>query len=342
MKNIKKLLALSMLLSMPFLQANESKDLINAALKGKSDAFESTLETVSVNTNIDQPNKHGDTPLMQIIKMRNDEGYDDNQIIQAVSMLLNHDANYEIANNDGNNPLLKVVSFESYRNNEILERLLYKKWFGLFATKKNINVEKRDKHGNTPLIRAAGAGNKYAVKALLKFGVNINATNKQGYTALGRAQKENHNVIADMLMRKGAVLTKGDAFSNENPLIAAAHEVDIAAMQNYLNQDNANIDVQDEDGRTALFIVTDKGKVEAVRFLLEQGANPDIKNRDGNNALLKAVVLPIDKNAIEIIQLLLDNDADITVQDKYDRSPCERATHKDIKAAIAKVCRSKK
>jgi len=161
MKNIQKLMVFSLLLSMSFLQADRQA-LVNAALKGDKKGYN---EDFMANLDyINSQDKHGDTPLMTIIKIKDNADYDNDTIINAVSMLLAQKADYEIANKDGNNPLLKVVSFECYRNNEILERLLYNKWFGLVSTKNNINIEVTDKHGNTPLIRAAGIGNSYAVR----------------------------------------------------------------------------------------------------------------------------------------------------------------------------------
>jgi len=120
MKNIKKLIALTLFLSVHFLQATR-QELIDAALKDKDDDVQANIEF------LDKQDKHGDTPLMTIIKIRDNEKYDDDKIIKAVSLLLRSRADYEQVNNDGNNPLLKVVSSQSYRNNEILERLLYKK-----------------------------------------------------------------------------------------------------------------------------------------------------------------------------------------------------------------------
>jgi len=201
MKNIKKLIALTLFLSVHFLQATR-QELIDAALKDKDDDVQANIEF------LDKQDKHGDTPLMTIIKIRDNEKYDDDKIIKAVSLLLRSRADYEQVNHDGNNPLLKVVTSQSYRNNEILERLLYKKWFGLVTIKKPINIEVKDKHGNTPLIRAAGAGNNYAVEKLLKFGADINAINNEGYTALGRADKVKNKVGFALLIAQGATIKK--------------------------------------------------------------------------------------------------------------------------------------
>jgi hypothetical protein len=101
------------------------------------------------------------------------------------------------------NPLLKVVSQSSSRNNKILDILLYR-WIFIFAIKRKINTEIKDKHGNTPLIRAAARGNDYAVERLLQFGADSTATNKQGDTALKRAEKEHLTSTINILKHHDA------------------------------------------------------------------------------------------------------------------------------------------
>jgi ankyrin repeat protein len=335
MKNMKKLLAFTLFLSMSLLQANR-QNLIDAALRKDDQTIQANMEYLN------KQDKYGDTPLITLIKMKSDAQHDDDQIIDAISCLLRAGADYELINNDGNNPLLKVVSIESYRNNKILDKLLYKKWFGLVATNNTINVEIKDKHGNTPLMRAAGKSNNYAVQQLLRFGADINAINNQGYTALGRAQKEKHKATYALLKSYGATVEKKQALVDEHPFIAAAYENDIAAMEKLLKQDTSIINMQNKDGRTALLIAVAAGNIDAARFLLAQGANPNIKNNDGNSPLLKAVDLPLDNNAVEIVQLLIDNNADVTAEDKYERTPFERTTNPKIKATLTKASPAQK
>lgn len=329
--NMKKILAFILVCSTFFLQANRQA-LINAALKGSNDNLLTNIAYLN------EQDQYGDTPLMTLVKMKSSQQYDDDQIINAISLLIRSKANIETSNNDGSNPLLKVVTHESYRNNIILEKLLYKNFFGLLSLKNDINVDIKDKDGNTALIRAARAGNNFAVNKLLKFGADINATNHQGYTALGIAHKEKHKGVYALLTSFGAVIKRQDPSIKEHPFIQAAHEGELAIMQQLLQDNKAIIDMQDHNGRTALFIATQNGNVDAVQFLLEQGAHPNIKNEKANTPLLQAANLPLDKNAIKIIELLLAYDADPTAVDKYENSAYDRATDPKIKAILKKVC----
>ena len=115
------------------------------------------------------------------------------------------------------------------------------------------------------ILRAAREGDA-ALKALLAKGVDINATDEDGETALMEA--------ADSRRYTGALRV----------LIA----------------NGANVNQADEDGETALMRAADEGTVEAVRLLLQAGANPAARVEDGESALDKA----IDEGNREVINLL--------------------------------------
>ena len=51
---------------------------------------------------------------------------------------------------------------------------------------------------------------------------------------------------------------------------------------------NADVNMQDVNGMTALHYASEWGNIEAVRMLLEYGADPDIKDNDGRTALQRA------------------------------------------------------
>ncbi len=61
-----------------------------------------------------------------------------------------------------------------------------------------------------------------------------------------------------------------------NPeLLVAATQNDVEKMQELISQ-GVDIDVQNEDGKTALILASELGKEKAVRFLLSNGANPNV------------------------------------------------------------------
>ncbi len=60
------------------------------------------------------------------------------------------------------------------------------------------------------------------------------------------------------------------------------------------------IDHQDNLGYTALMYASINGHVEIAKLLLENGADPTIKNNDGKTAL----ILAFENNHIEIVNLI--------------------------------------
>ena len=63
----------------------------------------------------------------------------------------------------------------------------------------------RDVHGSTPLHRAAGAGQRHAVEALLAAGANAGAADDSGRTPLHLAAEDSSLEVVEMLLDAGAV-----------------------------------------------------------------------------------------------------------------------------------------
>jgi ankyrin repeat protein len=69
---------------------------------------------------------------------------------------------------------------------------------------------------------------------------------------------------------------------------------------------------------TPLMIATDSFNVEKVKSLLDQGADPNLKNSNGDTALLLAIRWRHGEYVrTDIVQSLLDHGADINIQDKH-------------------------
>ncbi len=108
-------------------------------------------------------------------------------------------------------------------------------------------------HPKHQVLRAARGGDA-ELKALLSKGVNINATDNDGETALMEAADGRNVELVRVLIANGA-----------------------------------NVNAADEDGETALMIAADEGRAEIVRLLIEAGANVNARDEDGETALDKAV-----------------------------------------------------
>lgn len=166
----------------------------------------------------------------------------------------------------------------AYKDNiELFEKLLDK------AMMYNINVklilDSQSNKGNTALHIASKKGNIKIVELLLKNNVELDLQNVKGKTALHYAvEKENEEGFKKLI-------GKYNLF---------------------------NFDKQDKEGKTALHCAVKIDNEEFVRELLRVGADSNKQDIKGNTPLHYAV---LNKN-FAIISLLLENDANILVQNK--------------------------
>jgi len=70
-------------------------------------------------------------------------------------------------------------------------------------------------------------------------------------------------------------------------LIAAAYRGDVKAAIAQLDQ-GADVNVRDCDGDTALMLAAERGHIELEKVLLEKGADVNAANLNGETALMRA------------------------------------------------------
>ena len=100
-----------------------------------------------------------------------------------------------------------------------------------------------------------------------------------------------------------------------------------AAMHNWLDaaqllfEYNANPNVADKHGCTALYAAAQEGHAAMTRLLVEHGANLNVQTVDGYTALHIAA----GRGHIECVHILLDVGAEIDFKNKKGRTPAKRA-----------------
>lgn len=94
----------------------------------------------------------------------------------------------------------------------------------------------------------------------------------------------------------------------------------------------ADVNQTDEGGKPELYWACRFGYVDKVRLLLKHNADPNIKSNGDGHTPAHAVFLfgiseaPIAKEAhLEIVRLLLDHGADLSIVDKYGKTPLDYA-----------------
>ena len=121
------------------------------------------------------------------------------------------------------------------------------------------------------------------VKALLKKGADVNASNKYGDTALMMAVYNGHLEVVKYWAECGVDVNASDKHGRTALMKAAIWgHLDVVK---YLVEHGADLEAKDGDGQTALMVVASLRKLNVVKCLVECGADLDAKDRDGWTAL---------------------------------------------------------
>lgn len=135
---------------------------------------------------------------------------------------------------------------------------------------------------------AACQGDTKRVEQLLWFGVNVNATNDEGGSALMHVEA-----------------CKGDVVTTRVDLI----ELLIA--------NGADVNLRNSEGKTALMYAARNGDARAVNALLKGGAQVNIADNNGESAVMKAATSACNE---ETVRALLSAGADLNARDKKGRN----------------------
>jgi ankyrin repeat protein len=157
------------------------------------------------------------------------------------------------------------------------------------------DVNARGRNHLWPLHSALMCRNVEAAQALLDAGANPSQVNVRGETPLMFAAAGGYADVLRRLLASGADVRARD-YSGETAL----HYAGFSEAVGILTEAGAELDAQGRQGQTSLMKATAKGDACVVRALLEQGANPELKNSEGKTAR----EIARDKSLMKIASLL--------------------------------------
>ena len=134
--------------------------------------------------------------------------------------------------------------------------------------------------------------------------------------------KDAVNSIADFFDRKRNLFSIGSEVAyplsraGRTPLYYAR----ATGMVQFLLEHGAEVDVRDKTGRTPLHGVHDK---EIAQMLLEHGADVNARNKEGRTPLHETYYE-------EVAQVLLEHGADVNARNKEGRTPLHETYHKEV------------
>lgn len=167
--------------------------------------------------------------------------------------------------------------------------------YALGLPEPNADVNAADRHGNTPLMKAAAKGNIFVVKRLLAQGADVHAKSRWSGSALEEACERGHAEIARLLLMRGAVVNPKNT-NGYTPLMAAAEWGHVRVMK-LLIKKGADVNAMDDWGRTALNTAA-IDHWHTIPLLLRHGANVHA----GNDSALRIALDFRNKPAADLLR----------------------------------------
>lgn len=215
--------------------------------------------------------------------------------INIVNKIIKKGGKIDITNKKDESILIVAIEYSYF---EILEILLKANYYG--ETLGISITDMRDKNMRTPLHYAIEIQNIKAIKLLLKYGSNVNTSDKYGINALHLAVKSRSLAICELILPHIA-----DVDSRYNTGESALHiacNFDLIDIVKLLRKYNANMNVQDHSHEYApLHYSVFINNKELIALLLKSGAEPNFQDISGNTALHYCII----ENNFEIFMMLM-------------------------------------
>ncbi|CAF0802139.1 unnamed protein product [Rotaria sordida] len=173
-----------------------------------------------------------------------------------------------------------------------------------------IDLNKENKHGETALHFACGAGHIDIVKLLADRKANLTVVDGSGNNAIYWAARQGHVPIITFLHEKGVPINVSNR-NGETSLHVAARYGHAHVVEN-LCKLGSNVDCQDDEEDTPLILAAWHDYSRICRILCGAGADLNIRNKEGETGLICAA----QRGNAEIVQILTNNKAHLDIQDK--------------------------
>lgn len=266
-----------------------------AASRGSPILVETLLK---MGADVNAIDAQGNTPLHLILNSGSAHNKVNNIKI-IVQLLMEHKASLEVQNNSGETPLIRAI--KNNYNTDVAEVLM----------NNGANVNSKDFSGSMPLHYAVEQGNEDLTRLCIKFGANVSVPDKDGNTPLHLSVFKGNINTARILIEHGATVNEKNQ-NEDTPLLCAFHTSTVNPLDIYWYTKP----------------VTGKLDPEMIKFLLENGADPNEKQQ-GNYVIHLAVMFSMEST----VKLLLKNGADVKVQNREGKLPIHIAIASNLQIA---------
>jgi len=177
----------------------------------------------------------------------------------------------------------------------------------LLLSQEDVLVNGVDNDGETALMVAATVGHKSIVDMLLQRTADVNRQDDDGSTALIYASLYGHNEIVRTLLSQGAQVNLHNRYVYCPPPKISSLLLPLPTFFSFSSR----------KGLTPLFAASQNGHAEAVKVLLEDGADVNKQNKYGTTSLFLAAQI----GNREIVEALLSFGADVNIINHKRNAP---------------------
>ncbi|WP_264377026.1 ankyrin repeat domain-containing protein [Wolbachia endosymbiont (group B) of Ochlodes sylvanus] len=184
-----------------------------------------------------------------------------------------------------------------------------------FLLDKGADIEAQDAYNRKPLHIAVDANRLNVVNLLLDRGANLKATEMYGSTSLDLAIQKGYKDIVEVLKQKQLDLDK--------ELLISTEKGDLEKVRDGIRQ-GANVNVQDGQGWTPVFLAIQNNNFNIVELLLDNSADIKVKDNEAWTPLHWAVQL----GSLDVVERLVERGADFNASTADGRTPLDIARDK--------------
>jgi len=222
---------------------------------------------------------------------------------ELVTFLISKGANVNAVNNFGNTPL----HYAAWSSDLTSFKALHEK---------GALINKQNSQGQTPLQYACMGGNRQILQYCIQQGMDIHKKIDDGSSLLHWAAYGGNIDIFKYLESEGMDMNQGDK-DGSTPLFWAATGKKPEMARYLVEERHADVNFHDNAGNTPLCSAIQAGSYEVTVYLLEKGADVDVRLDKNRNLLMIAS----EANNPELISLLIDKGSDINAFDDNGNTP---------------------
>jgi ankyrin repeat protein len=246
-------------------------------------------------------------------------------------------------------------TWDVWRN---IDRLHVCAWYGLSSILSVMQPDRsmvdrvEPKYGQTPLMYACRKGHSNVVRQFLELGASQQKVSARGRTALFEAILGHHSshpsVLSEKRSKHGEVvellvcemprdliinMTHGQEF-DRTALMLAARLGHLEMIKTLLKHEDVDVDLQDVNGMTAVYLAVREDHYDIVQLLLDAQAGIDIVDFHAGRSPLRCAA---ERNLCEMVDLLLQYNADPALKDREGGTAVLRAVNRGAKQALEKM-----